>query len=87
MTIAVRERLGRVRHLAILRAEDDASDTAVAMERARIRKISAASYWRPPPSSTPAATPSPASAFDELVNTGVMAAGGHRYVYCGLLAR
>jgi ribonuclease VapC len=54
--------------IAILRAEDDASDMALAIERARIRKISAVSYLETAVVIDASRDPVASRRFDELVD-------------------
>ncbi len=55
--------------IAILRAEDDASDMALAIERAHVRKISAASYLETAVVIDASSDPIASRRFDELVDT------------------
>ena len=55
--------------IAILRAEDDASDMALAIERAHVRKISAASYLETAVVIDASRDPVASRRFDELVDT------------------
>lgn len=55
--------------IAILRAEDDASDMALAIERAQIRKISAANYLETAVVIDASRDPVASRRFDELVDT------------------
>jgi ribonuclease VapC len=55
--------------IAILRAEDDASDMALAIERAQVRKISAASYLETAVVIDASRDPIASRRFDELVDT------------------
>ena len=55
--------------IAILRAEDDASDMALAIERAHVRKISAASYLETAVVIDASRDPIASRRFDELVDT------------------
>jgi ribonuclease VapC len=55
--------------IAILRAEDEASDMALAIERARVRKISAASYLETAVVIDASRDPVASRRFDELVDT------------------
>ncbi len=55
--------------IAILRAEDDASDMALAIERAQVRKISAASYLETAVVIDASRDPVASRRFDELVDT------------------
>ena len=54
--------------IAILRAEDDASDMALAIERAQVRKISAANYLETAVVIDASRDPIASRHFDELVN-------------------
>ena len=55
--------------IAILRAEDDASDMALAIERAQVRKISAASYLETAVVIDASRDPVASRRFDEVVDT------------------
>jgi ribonuclease VapC len=55
--------------IAILRAEDDASDMALAIERAQVRKISAANYLETAVVIDASRDPIASRRFDELVDT------------------
>ena len=55
--------------IAILRAEDDASDMALAIERAQVRKISAANYLETAVVIDASRDPVASRRFDELVDT------------------
>jgi ribonuclease VapC len=55
--------------IAILRAEDDADDMALAIERAQVRKISAASYLEAAVVIDASRDPVASRRFDELVDT------------------
>ena len=55
--------------IAILRAEDDASDMALAIERAPVRKISAANYLETAVVIDVSRDPVASRRFDELVDT------------------
>ena len=55
--------------IAILRAEDDASDMALAIERAQVRKISAANYLETAAVIDVSRDPVASRRFDELVDT------------------
>jgi len=55
--------------IAILRAEDDASEMALAIERAQARRISAASYLETAVVIDASRDPIASRRFDELVNT------------------
>ena len=55
--------------IAILRAEDDASDMALAIERAPVRKISAANYLETAVVIDASRDPVASRRFDELVDT------------------
>jgi ribonuclease VapC len=55
--------------IAILRAEDDASDMALAIERAQARKISAANYLETAVVIDASRDPIASRRFDELVDT------------------
>jgi ribonuclease VapC len=55
--------------IAILRAEDDASDMALAIERSQVRKISAASYLETAVIIDASRDPVASRRFDELVDT------------------
>jgi ribonuclease VapC len=55
--------------IAILRAEDDASDMALAIERAQVRKISAANYLEAAVVIDASRDPVASRRFDELVDT------------------
>lgn len=55
--------------IAILRAEDDAADMALAIERAQVRKISAASYLETAVVIDASHDPIASRHFDELVDT------------------
>ncbi len=55
--------------IAILRAENDASDMALAVERAQVRKISAASYLETAVVIDASRDPVASRRFDELVDT------------------
>ena len=55
--------------IAILRAEDDASDMALAIERAQVRKISAANYLETAVVIDASRDPDASRRFDELVDT------------------
>jgi ribonuclease VapC len=55
--------------IAILRAEDDASDMALAIERAQVRKISAANYLETAVVIDASRDPVASRRFDELVET------------------
>jgi len=55
--------------IAIFRAEDDASDMALAIERAQVRKISAANYLETAVVIDASRDPIASRRFDELVDT------------------
>lgn len=55
--------------IAILRAEDDASEMALAIERAQVRRISAASYLETAVVIDASRDPIASRRFDELVDT------------------
>jgi ribonuclease VapC len=55
--------------IAILRAEDDAADMALAIERAQVRKISAASYLETAAVIDASRDPIASRRFDELADT------------------
>jgi len=55
--------------IAILRAEDDASDMALAIERAQVRKISAANYLETAVVIDASRDPVASRRFDEVVDT------------------
>jgi ribonuclease VapC len=55
--------------IAILRAQDDASDMALAIERARVRRISAASYLETAVVIDASRDPVASRRFDELIDT------------------
>jgi ribonuclease VapC len=55
--------------IAILRAEDDASDMALAMERASVRRISAANFVETAVVIDASRDPIASRRFDELVET------------------
>jgi ribonuclease VapC len=55
--------------IAILRAEDDASDMALAIERAQVRKVSAANYLETAVVIDASRDPIASRRFDELVDT------------------
>jgi ribonuclease VapC len=55
--------------IAILRAEDDSSDMALAIERAQVRKISAANYLETAVVIDASRDPIASRRFDELVDT------------------
>lgn len=55
--------------IAILRAEDDASDMALAIERAQVRKISAANYLETAVVIDASRDPIASRRFDKLVDT------------------
>jgi ribonuclease VapC len=55
--------------IAILRAEDDASDMALAIERTQVRKISAANYLETAVVIDASRDPVASRRFDELVDT------------------